>query len=538
MSTRKHPVPPPTRSPHRVAPVGKRKVVKKRRLGCLWLMLSLLGAATLSATAGALVALSLNSTPLMQRQLSAEEAAVFGGDDRIASSRNLRLPELTRPVNILVLGVKVLSSDLDEPPPETKNLGYHALVNSFEGLSDTMLLLRFDPVHKRLSVLSIPRDTRTNVEGHGVTKINAANAFGGPALSAKAISELLGGVGIDRYVRINVQGVGKLVEALGGVTVNVPKDMRYQDDSQRLYINLKAGKQHLDGDTALQFLRFRYDEYGDIGRVQRQQLLMRALVEQTLTPMTITRLPKILSVVQSHIDTNLSVEELLALVGFASEVDRSQVQMLMLPGDFSGPNDFGDNLSYWIPSYQRIDELVAAYFDHGYDSLPPPTPAMLRVALRDDTGESATTIHFLAEALRQAGYSNVYNADTVTVRQEPPPVTRIVAQRGDFQSATALQQVLGFGEVRVESTGDLSSDITIQLGKDWFEQQQKVADRVQSNGFQPKESLTPMNDPYSTWDSQGATRPNVEASPEFDPYIQPDDYSRTPTYSPPDPQVY
>ncbi|WP_448563092.1 LCP family protein [Trichothermofontia sp.] len=538
MSTRKHPVPPPARPLHRVAPVGKRKVVKKRRLGCLWLMLSLLGAATLSATAGALVALSLNSTPLMQRQLSAEEAAVFAGDDRIASSRNLRLPELTRPVNILVLGVKVLSSDLDEPPPETKNLGYHALVNSFEGLSDTMLLLRFDPVHNRLIVLSIPRDTRTNIEGHGVTKINAANAFGGPALSAKAISQLLGGVGIDRYVRINVQGVGKLVEALGGVTVNVPKDMHYQDNSQHLYINLKAGKQHLDGDTALQFLRFRYDEYGDIGRVQRQQLLMRALVEQTLTPMTITRLPKILSVIQSHIDTNLSVEELLALVGFATEVDRAQVQMLMLPGDFSGPNDFGDNLSYWIPSYQRIDELVATYFDQGYDSLPPPTPAMLRVALRDDTGEADTTLHFLVEALRQAGYSNVYNADKVTVRQEPAAVTRIVAQRGDFQSATTLQQILGFGEVRVESTGDLGSDITIQLGKDWFEQQERVADRVQANGFQSQDSADPIADPYSTWDSQGATRPELESAPESGPYTPSDNYSRTPTYPLPDPQVY
>ncbi len=476
----------------------------------------------------------------MQRQLSAEEAAVFGGDTRITSSRNLRLPELTRPVNILVLGVKVLSSDLDAPPPEAQNLGYHALVNSFEGLSDTMLLLRFDPANNRLSVLSIPRDTRTNVEGHGVTKINAANAFGGPALSAKAISELLGGVGIDRYVRINVQGVGKLVEALGGVTVNVPKDMHYRDDSQHLYINLKAGKQHLDGDTALQFLRFRYDEYGDIGRVQRQQMLMRALVEQTLTPMTVTRLPKILSVVQSHIDTNLSVEELLALVGFATEVDRSKVQMLMLPGDFSGPNDFGDNLSYWIPNYQRIDELAATYFEHGYQSLPAAAPATLRVALRDDTGQAETTLHFLADALRQAGYGNVYSvkAENQVHRQDVPAVTRIVAQRGDLQSAAALQQLLGFGEVRVESTGDLASDITIQLGQDWFEQQQRVADRVQANGFHTQGLSTPNADPYSTWDNQGATAPGIGASPESAPYSQSDDYSRTPTYSLPDPQVY
>ena len=146
------------------------------------------------------------------------------------------------------------------------------------------------------------------------------------------MSELLGGVAIDRYVRINVQGVEKLVDTLGGIMVNVPKDMKYQDDSQHLYINLKAGEQQLNGDQALQFLRYRYDDYGDIGRIQRQQMLMRAVVEQALTPSTIARLPKILSVIQSNVDTNLKVEELLALVGFAAQTNRSNIQMLMLPG--------------------------------------------------------------------------------------------------------------------------------------------------------------------------------------------------------------
>ncbi|WP_439566196.1 LCP family protein, partial [Gloeocapsopsis crepidinum] len=273
------------------------------------------GIAMLSATAGALLAVSLSSTPLMQSQLSPEEEAVFGRGDRI-SKTGLRLSELTRPVNILVLGVKVLSSDVDDPDVRSEDLGYHALVNSFEGLSDTMLLLRFDPEAEKLAVLSIPRDTRTEVEGLGTTKINTANAQGGPALSAKATSDLLNGVPIDRYIRINVQGVEKLVDALGGVTVYVPKDMKYQDDSQHLYINLKAGRHHLDGDQALQLLRFRYDEYGDIGRIQRQQMLMRALMEQALNPATLARVPQIMSVIQTNIDTNLTVEELMALVGF------------------------------------------------------------------------------------------------------------------------------------------------------------------------------------------------------------------------------
>ena len=300
--------------------------------------MALLSVGTLSAVGGALMAVSLNSTPLLHDSLTEEESAVFNSNEPITAGNSLQVPKLTRPVNILVLGMKVLTTDVNDLPPEARNLGYHALVNSFDGLSDTMLLVRFNPHTDQLIVLSLPRDTRTMVQGQ-MTKLNEANHYGGPALAARSVSDLLGGVEIDRYVRINVQGVEKLIDALGGVTVNVPKDLKYQDDSQHLYINLKAGEQQLDGDKALQFLRFRYDDYGDIGRIQRQQMLMRALVEQALSPKTVARLPKVLSVVQSHVDTNLSIEELLALAGYAANTDAYNTQMLMLPGDFSSSSE-------------------------------------------------------------------------------------------------------------------------------------------------------------------------------------------------------
>lgn len=421
----------------------------------------------LSATAGALLAVSLATTPLMQSKLSAEEAAVFGQGESISSNTNFRLPQLTRPVSILILGTKVLSTDVQNPPAYARDLGYQATINSFDGLTDTMLLVRFDPDTKKLAVLSIPRDTRTYVEGYGVTKINEANYYGGPALSAKATSELLDGVGIDRYVRVNVQGIEKLIDALGGVTVYIPKDMKYQDDSQHLYINLKAGKRHLNGNQALQFLRFRYDENGDIGRIQRQQMLMRALMEQALNPTTLARVPKILSVIQSHLDTNLSVEELMALVGFATQTNRSNVQMLMVPGDFSAPGEY--EASYWIPDHERIQSIMAQHFNLGISGALPTNPAYLRVAIQDSTNGSAATDGVM-NALTQAGYSNVSVNDPWT---EPLNVTRIVAQQGDAESAEALRQILGVGEVRIESTGALQSDVTVQIGKDWLRRQNR-----------------------------------------------------------------
>jgi polyisoprenyl-teichoic acid--peptidoglycan teichoic acid transferase len=436
---------------------------RKRRVPWFWVTSGLIGASMLSATAGALLAVSLASTPLLQRQLSADEAAAFSNQDSIASSSAV-MPELNRPVNILVMGIKVLTSDLNDPPSTAAQDGYLKTLNSVEGLSDTMLLLRFDPETRRMVAMSIPRDTRTEVTGLGMAKINAANVEGGPALSARTVSGLLGGVGIDRYVRINVQGVEKLIDALGGVKVNITKDMKYQDDSQHLYINLKAGEQRLSGSQAQQYLRFRYDENGDIGRIQRQQSFMRALVEQTLNPVTLAKLPNMLSIVRSHLDTNLTVEELFALANFATRTQRSKVEMLMVPGRFSAPEEF--DASYWVPDLTRISTMMSQHFGvpQAFDAAVAPEAAgPLRVALQNGT-DADTNVSTMASKLAQGGYSNVVTSSNL---RQPIPVTRIIAQQGDVAGAEALRKVLGIGEVRIESTGDLESDITVQIGQDW-----------------------------------------------------------------------
>jgi polyisoprenyl-teichoic acid--peptidoglycan teichoic acid transferase len=442
---------------------GGKKSLNHKPGRWLWFWMGMGGIAMVSATAGALLAVSLTSTPLQQAQLSPQEEAVFDSD-AIAGS-GLQFSQLTRPVNLLVMGMSVLPSDVKNPPADTKNLRYLPQVNSFDGLSDVMLLVKFDPETKKVVMLSIPRDTRTEIEGYGVRKINAANVEGGPALTATTVSNLLGGVGIDRYIRINVLGVAKLIDALGGVTVYVPKDMKYRDDSQHLYINLKAGKQHLNGDQTLQLLRYRHDELGDIGRIQRQQIVIRALIEQTLNPATVAQLPKILNVVKDNIDTNLTVEELVALVGFGVRTNRSNMQMMMLPGRFSEQGEF--NASYWIPNRDNIAKLMAQHFGlqtTSENSVNDPTA--LRVAIQDSTGSDRSQLRPLIRALEQAGYRNIYIARPWN---EPLEVTNIIAQQGDGNSAETIRNTIGFGEVRVESTGSLNSDISIQVGKDWLQ---------------------------------------------------------------------
>ena len=445
-----------------------RKKQKGHRARWLWISLALTAIAGVSAVGGALLAFSLASVPLRQAKLTPAQAAVFSKEETI-SYKNLNIPQLSRPVNILVLGTKVLTSYIQSKPKENER--YFSLVNSVSGLTDTMMLVRLDPIQNKLSVLSIPRDTQAEIRDHGLRKINEANSLGGPSLAAESTSHLLGDVPIDRYLRVNVQAVEKLVDALGGVTVYVPKDMKYQDDSQHLYINLKEGKQHLNGDKTLQLLRFRKDNLGDIGRIQRQQMVTRALVEQALKPRTLLKIPDIFSILQAYIDTNLTTEELFAIAGMAAQTKRNDVQMLMLPGDFS--SNGRREVSYWLPNQRKIQTLMTQYFDHtaestsleGEDLRSDSTsdPMKVRIAIQDGC-DNPEAVQALVRYLNKLGYGRVMVASNW---REPLKSTRIVAQNGDALGAANVRANLGFGEILVESTGYLVSDVTIQLGKDW-----------------------------------------------------------------------
>lgn len=442
---------------------GKTPVRRRYLPAWLGLGLGLTGVALLAATAGALLAMSLSSTSLLQSRLRPEDRNTF--NSAAIADGNMSLPHLTRPVNVLVIGTKVLRSELGG---ELEESGYDPTVNSLDGLSDSMLLVRFEADSGAVKVLSIPRDTATFIEGIGETKINEANHIGGPGLAARTVSDLLNGVGIDRYIRVNIMAVEALVDALGGVEVYVPKDMKYTDNTQHLYIDLKEGQQRLNGNEALQFMRYRHDDLGDIGRIQRQQVLIRALIEEAIGPMTLVRLPKILSVVQDYIDTNLSIEELVALLNFSKDLSRADAQMLMLPGGFNNPAT-SVSPSYWLPDYDRIDSMVAEHFGRGRENRDAwmADPSYTNVAIQSAIDDPQAVRNFIGQLL-DSGYRNVYEDYPWS---EPIQVTQIVAQNGDLQMAEDLQRALGFGEVRVESTGNIESDVTIRLGRDWLQQQ-------------------------------------------------------------------
>lgn len=237
---------------------------------------------------------------------------------------------ISRPVNIIVLGVDL---NLEEPEEGEER-------DPFKSRSDTMLLVRLNPGNDRVSILSIPRDTRVSIPDVGVTKINSANWWGGPDLVTEVVSTTLNDVQIDRYVRVSTGAFRELVDVVDGVEVYVPFAMQYEDQTQKLKIDLEPGLQKLNGVEAEGFVRFRNNNLGDIGRAQRQQILLKALQKKMANPAMLTRLPQILSVLQKHIDSNLSVGEMLALMQFGLQVNSEQLQMVLLPGRFSGPDEY------------------------------------------------------------------------------------------------------------------------------------------------------------------------------------------------------
>jgi LCP family protein required for cell wall assembly len=315
-------------------------------------------------------------------------------------------------------------------------------------------------------MLSIPRDTQVNIPGVGLAKINDANVEGGAALAARVVSRSLNDVPIDRYVRVTTEAFRELVDLVGGIEVFVPYPMKYTDVTQNLNIDLEQGWQTLNGDQAEQFARFRKDKNGDIGRVQRQQALLKALRQRLVTPTVLPRLPQLMQVMQQYVDTNLSLEELLAIAGFALQIQQDTVKMVLLPGRFSAPKEFTG--SYWLIDPSRRDQVMREYFQQNtaWTALEPQSSSRsVRIAIQNATDKPQLSQR-VARYLASKNFRNVY---IVKDWPDPQPQTQIIVQQGDLEAAATLKRILGLGRVEASSTGDIESDLTIRVGDDWME---------------------------------------------------------------------
>lgn len=233
--------------------------------------------------------------------------------------------------------------------------------------TDTIIIASYDLDENKVKMLSIPRDTRMYV-GSKYQKINAAHAISqsgkikGPQGSIEAVTRLTS-IPINYYVEFSCNAFRNTIDALGGVDFDVPRDMDYEDPAQDLYIHLKQGYQHLDGEKAEQLVRFRRYPEGDIARVRMQQQFISAVAEQKLNAGIITKLPEIYNVLKEDIKTNFTVMDITKYINNLKELSSENIQMFQLPGQFGGAEY---KVSYWVPNMDEIKTLVETEF--GYDS--------------------------------------------------------------------------------------------------------------------------------------------------------------------------
>ncbi len=224
------------------------------------------------------------------------------------------------------------------------------------GRSDTMMVAALDEDKEKASLLSVPRDTRVQIEGNDYEKINHAYAYGGHKLSQEAVEKLLG-TKIDHYIIIDTKAFERIIDALDGVDINVEKRMYYEDpwdDNGGLVIDLYPGEQHMDGKRAIQYVRYR-DGEGDIGRIGRQQKFMKAVLAKVISPAVLPRLPKLVEEIKSAIQTDMSLAELVEFAGKMKSIHDNGLSAQMVPGQPAYIKD----VSYWIPDITDLRELMA-----------------------------------------------------------------------------------------------------------------------------------------------------------------------------------
>ena len=402
--------------------------------------------------------------------LSGMLATVVGHDENTKKN----LPE----IKVLILGV---STDLDSQ------------------LTDTIMVASYNPNTQKANLLSIPRDSYTGKNTAKATaslKINALyNIEKTPEKTLKAVNEITG-LDIKYYVIVKTEALIQLVDAIGGVEFNVPIDMKYDDPTQDLHIDLKAGTQKLDGEKAEQVLRFRHSnpdkngvmstypsEYGndDFGRMRTQRDFISALLKQTLKPGNIFKLGEILEIAHKNVETNLELSYIKDYIPYAVEFNTDNLQTATLPGTTPDMKDT-NNVSIFVINKKLSTELIQSMFyvdsteetedntitnslnttSNSISSTTTIKDDELKIELINGSGNTSK----LEEAktkLEEAGFTVKKTGKTSTISK-----TVITNKKNATEEQLKnIKQVLNAGSISTNKQASSQVDVTIVIGEDF-----------------------------------------------------------------------
>lgn len=403
--------------------------------------------------------------------LSGMLATVVGHDEN--TKKNLS------EIKVLILGV---STDLDSQ------------------LTDTIMVASYNPNTQKANLLSIPRDSYTGKNTAKATaslKINALyNIEKTPEKTLKAVNEITG-LDIKYYVIVKTEALIQLVDAIGGVEFNVPIDMKYDDPTQDLHIDLKAGTQKLDGEKAEQVLRFRHSnpdkitgqmstypsEYGndDFGRMRTQRDFISALLKQTLKPGNIFKLGEILEIAHKNVETNLELSYIKDYIPYAVEFNTDNLQTATLPGTTPDMKDT-NNVSIFVINKKLSTELIQSMFYVDYTEETENNTITNSLNTTSNSISSTTTVNDdelkielingsgntskLEEAktkLEEAGFTVKKTGKTSTISK-----TVITNKKNATdEQLKNIKQVLNAGSISTNKQASSQVDVTIVIGEDF-----------------------------------------------------------------------
>jgi len=316
------------------------------------------------------------------------------------------------------------------------------------GRADTILILSLDPKTKDAVLFSIPRDMRVLIPNKGLDKINHAFAYRGIDLLEKTVEEFTG-LSIHYYGVIDFESFRYIIDALDGVNIFVEKEMHYTDRAGSLRINLNRGQQILDGEKALEYVRFRSDALGDLGRIQRQQKLINAVIDKVLNMESFAKIPTLINNLTDYINTNMHPNDIVTLARIMKNVDRSKIWVETIHGE----PQYIDGISYLVPDVQEVKSRIQNLLNNKYRGL--------KVEVLNGS-QIPGMANQVAQQLKKLGFdvANVDNADNFDYQK-----TVLIVYAKNVKLEEYITQAIGDVEIVRKEQPHNGIDMTIIVGK-------------------------------------------------------------------------
>ncbi|PKM70832.1 MAG: hypothetical protein CVU93_00070 [Firmicutes bacterium HGW-Firmicutes-18] len=331
--------------------------------------------------------------------------------------------------------------------------------------SDVIIFLSYNPEKRFLDIISIPRDTKISLKGVAIRKINQIYAYyykknKNHHLAARGVKDALQeilGIDIPYYAQLDYIGFRNLIDVLGGVKVEISQPMNYDDNWGKLHIHFSTGTHLLNGQKALEYIRYRTGDRADLDRILRQQGFMREVMNKVKEPRVIVGFPKIAKILYQNIHTNISVWDILTVIYELKNFNLSNVRLQSLPG--------APSRGTWIPNsvgVQKSIELITTGSVNDIEKFP--TYSNVVVEIFNASGKTN-----LAGQMRRALTKNSfdvikignYDADSKYEK------TLIIDRMGTLSKAQQIADVIGAKEVITKIDASRGVDVTVIIGRDW-----------------------------------------------------------------------